>query len=123
MSRFPAQDPGRFIGIFRAGAVRVYDEKNIPLGVHGKNGFYQGLKRMQNGRPVIIQGDGTSLWHLTFNEDFAIGYTGLIGNRHAIGEAFHITCDEVPYRGRSGDPFTERVMKHRRVFAGSVQNG
>lgn len=73
----------------------TYDEKNIPLGVHGKNGFYQVIKRMQEGKPVIIQGDGTSLWHLTFNEDFAIGYSGLIGNRHAIGEAFHITGDEV----------------------------
>ena len=50
---------------------------------------------MQAGKPVIIQGDGSSLWHLTFNEDFAIGYAGLIGNRHAIGEAFHITGDEV----------------------------
>ena len=73
----------------------TYDERNIPLGVHGKNGFYQVIKRMQEGKPVIIQGDGTSLWHLTFNEDFAVGYTGLIGNRHAIGEAFHITGDEV----------------------------
>ena len=43
---------------------------------------------------MIIQGDGTSLWHLTFNADFAIGYTALMGNRHAIGEAFHITGDE-----------------------------
>ena len=73
----------------------TYDERHIPLGVHGKNGFYQVIKRLQKGKPVIIQGDGTSLWHLTFNEDFAIGYTGLIGNRHAIGEAFHITGDEV----------------------------
>ncbi len=73
----------------------TYDERNIPLGVHGKNGFYQVIKRMQEGKPVIIQGDGSSLWHLTFNEDFAIGYTGLIGNRHAIGEVFHITGDEV----------------------------
>ena len=73
----------------------TYDEKHIPLGVHGKKGFYQVIKRMQAGKPVIIQGDGTSLWHLTFSEDFAIGFTGLIGNRHAIGEAFHITGDEV----------------------------
>ena len=43
---------------------------------------------------VIIQGDGTSLWTATFNKDFAIGYTGLMGNRHAIGEAFQITGDE-----------------------------
>ena len=73
----------------------TYDDKNVPLGVLGKNGFYQVIRRMQEGKPVIIQGDGTSLWHLTFHEDFAIGFIGLIGNRHAIGEAFHITGDEV----------------------------
>ena len=50
---------------------------------------------MQEGKPVIIQGDGSSLWTLTWNADFAIGYTGLMGNRHAIGEAFQITSDEV----------------------------
>ena len=73
----------------------TYDERHIPLGVHGKNGFWQVVKRMREGKPVIIQGDGTSLWHLTFNEDFATGFIGLIGNRHAIGEAFQITGDEV----------------------------
>ncbi len=72
----------------------TYDERNIPLGVHGNKGFYQVIKRMQQGKPVIIQGDGSSLWTLTFNSDFAIGYTGLMGNRHAIGEAFQITGDE-----------------------------
>ena len=72
----------------------TYDEKHIPLGVHGKNGFWQVIRRMLDGKPVIIQGDGTSLWTLTFNEDFAVGYTGLMGNRHAIGEAFQITGDE-----------------------------
>ena len=73
----------------------TYDERNVPLGVHGKKGFYQVIRRMQQGKPVIIQGDGSSLWHVTFNSDFAIGYTGLMGNRHAIGEAFQITGDEV----------------------------
>ncbi len=72
----------------------TYDERNIPLGVHGRNGFWQVSKRMQEGKPVIIQGDGSSLWTLTWNADFAIGYTGLMGNRHAIGEAFQITSDE-----------------------------
>ena len=72
----------------------TYDERNIPLGVHGKKGFWQVIKRMMDGKPVIIQGDGTSLWTVTFNKDFAIGYTGLMGNRHAIGEAFQITGDE-----------------------------
>ena len=73
----------------------TYDERSIPLGVHGKNGSWQVVKRMMDGRPVIIHGDGESLWHLTFNEDFAVGYTALMGNRHAIGEAFQITGDEV----------------------------
>ena len=72
----------------------TYDERNIPLGVHGTKGFWQVIKRMQQGKPVIIQGDGSSLWTLTWNADFAIGYTGLMGNRHAIGEAFQITSDE-----------------------------
>lgn len=72
----------------------TYDERHIPLGVHGNKGFYQVIKRMQQGKPVIIQGDGSSLWTLTFNSDFAIGFTGLMGNRHAIGEAFQITSDE-----------------------------
>jgi len=72
----------------------TYDERHIPIGVHGKNGSWQVIKRMMDGKPVIIQGDGTSLWTLTFNRDFAIGFTGLMGNRHAIGEAFQITGDE-----------------------------
>jgi len=72
----------------------TYDERHIPLGVHGKHGAWQVVKRMMEGKPVIIHGDGTSLWTLTFNSDFAIGYTALMGNRHAIGEAFQITGDE-----------------------------
>lgn len=72
----------------------TYDKRHIPLGVHGKKGFWQVIRRMQEGKPVIIQGDGTSLWTLTFHSDFAIGYTGLMGNRHAIGEVFQITGDE-----------------------------
>lgn len=73
----------------------TYDKRNVPLGVHGKKGFYQVIKRMKEGKQVIIQGDGTSLWHLTFNKDFATGFIGLMLNRHAIGEAFQITGDEV----------------------------
>ena len=72
----------------------TYDERAVPLGVHGKNGCWQVLKRMLEGKPVLIHGDGTSLWTMTFNTDFAIGFTGLMGNRHAIGEAFQITSDE-----------------------------
>ena len=73
----------------------TYDERSVPIGVQGKNGCWQVIRRIMDGKPVIIQGDGSSLWTLTFNSDFAVGYTGLMGNRHAIGEAFHITGDEV----------------------------
>lgn len=72
----------------------TYDNRSVPLGVHGKNGSFQVLKRMMEGKPVIIHGDGTSLWTMTHNSDFAIGYVGLMGNPHAIGEVFHITNDE-----------------------------
>ncbi len=72
----------------------TYDERSVPLGVHGKKGSWQVIRRMLDGKPVIIHGDGTSLWTLTFNTDFAVGYIGLMGNRHAIGEAFQITGDE-----------------------------
>ena len=49
---------------------------------------------MLEGKPVIIHGDGTSLWTMTYNEDFAKGFVGLMANPHAIGEAFQITNDE-----------------------------
>ena len=72
----------------------TYDERSVPLGVHGDNGSYQVIKRMMEGKPVIIHGDGTSLWTMTHNSDFAKGYVGLMGNPHVIGEAFQITNDE-----------------------------
>ncbi len=72
----------------------TYDERSVPLGVHGDNGSWQVLRRMLDGKPVIIHGDGSSLWTITHNSDFAKGYVGLIGNIHAIGQAFHITSDE-----------------------------
>lgn len=72
----------------------TYDERSVPLGVHGANGSWQVVKRMMEGKPVIIQGDGTSLWTMTHNSDFAKAFVGLMGNPHAIGEAFQITSDE-----------------------------
>lgn len=72
----------------------TYDERSVPLGVHGDKGSWQVVKRMMEGKPVIIHGDGTTLWTMTHNSDFAKAYVGLIGNIHAIGEAYHITSDE-----------------------------
>ncbi len=56
---------------------------------------YTVVDRIKKGLPVVVQGDGTSLWTLTHAEDFAIGLLGLFGNNLALGEAFHITSDEV----------------------------
>lgn len=72
----------------------TYDERSVPLGVHGDGGSWQVIKRMLESKPVIIQGDGTSLWTMTHNSDFAKGFIGLMGNIHAIGETYHITSDE-----------------------------
>ena len=72
----------------------TYDERNVPVGAHGDKGSWQVLKRMMEGKPVIIQGDGTSLWTITHNSNYAKAFIGLMGNIHAIGEAYHITTDE-----------------------------
>lgn len=72
----------------------TYDERYIPLGVHGAKGSWQVVKRMMEGKPVIIHGDGTSLWTMTHNSDFTKGFVGLMGNLHAIGESVQITSDE-----------------------------
>lgn len=73
----------------------TYDERSVPIGVRGRNGSWQVLKRMLEGKPVIIHGDGTSLWTMTHASDFARGFVGLIGNIRALGEAVQITSDEV----------------------------
>jgi nucleoside-diphosphate-sugar epimerase len=72
----------------------TYDERKVPLGVHGKNGSWQVLKRIIEEKPVIIHGDGTSLWTMTHAKDFARAFTGIMGNLHAVGEAVQITGDE-----------------------------
>lgn len=72
----------------------TYDERSVPLGVHGKNGSFSVVKRIKEGKPVIIHGDGLSLWTLTHNSDFAKGFVGLMNNNHAIGQAVQITSDE-----------------------------
>ena len=72
----------------------TYCERAVPLSVHGLKGSWQVLRRMMEGKPVLVNGDGSSLWTLTWNEDFARGFIGLLGNPKAIGEAFQIMSDE-----------------------------
>jgi len=66
----------------------------LPVAIGGF-GCYTLADRMLKGKPIIIHGDGSSLWVNTHAEDFAKGFLGLLGNEKAIGEAFHITSDEV----------------------------
>lgn len=73
----------------------TYCERGVPVSVHGPKGSWQVLKRMMEGKPVLVHGDGSSLWTLTWNEDFARGFIGLLGNPKAIGEAFQIMSDEM----------------------------
>lgn len=72
----------------------TYCERGVPLSVHGLRGSWQVLRRMLDGKPVLIHGDGSSLWTVTWNEDFARGFIGLLGNPKAIGETFQIMSDE-----------------------------
>jgi len=68
----------------------TYDRTLLPF-----RGRYTVVDRMRRGEPVVVHGDGTSLWVLTHHRDFAKGLVGLLGNPQANGEAYHITSDEV----------------------------
>ncbi len=85
--------------------VKAYREKKFPMTIMRPShtydktclpfdGGYTVIDRMRQGKKVVVMGDGTSLWTLTHHKDFAVGFNGLLGNSHAIGEAFHITSDE-----------------------------
>ncbi|MCG3119657.1 MAG: hypothetical protein ALAOOOJD_02132 [bacterium] len=86
--------------------VRAYREEKFPITIVRPShtydctllpmrGQYTTVARMRAGKKVIVHGDGTSLWTLTHHRDFARGFLGLLGNPRALGEAFHITSDEV----------------------------
>lgn len=66
----------------------------IPVPIGGWT-EYTIVDRMKRGKPIIVHGDGTSLWTVTHAKDFAKGFVGLLGNQEAIGQSFHITSDEI----------------------------
>lgn len=68
----------------------TYDKTKLPV-----YGGYTVIDRMRKGKKVIVHGDGTSLWTLTHHQDFAKAFVGLLGNYQTVGQAFHITSDEV----------------------------
>ncbi len=67
----------------------TYDETSIPF-----DGGWTIVDRMRRGKPILVHGDGTSLWTLTHTRDFAVAFAGLLGHPAAIGDTFHITSDE-----------------------------
>lgn len=71
----------------------TYDP-NLPIAMGGW-GCYTLPDRLKKGKPIIVHGDGSSLWTVTHAEDFGRGFLGLLGNPQTIGHAFHITSDEV----------------------------
>ncbi|NLK27933.1 MAG: SDR family oxidoreductase [Clostridiales bacterium] len=72
----------------------TYGDFSVPVALHGRNGSFSVINRILNGKKVIVHGDGSSLWTVTHNSDFAKAFVGLMGNIHAIGEAVQITSDE-----------------------------
>jgi nucleoside-diphosphate-sugar epimerase len=73
----------------------TYGETQVALAVNSWAKSFTAVERMRRGRKVIVPGDGSSLWVITHNGDFAKGLVGLLGNQQTIGHAFHITSDEV----------------------------
>lgn len=67
----------------------TYDRTLLPM-----DGGWTVVDRMRRGKPVIVHGDGTSLWTLTHHRDFAVGFVGLLGRPAVLGEAVQITGDE-----------------------------
>ena len=73
----------------------TYGETLVPLVLNSWQKSYTAVDRMIRGQKLVVPGDGTSLWVVTHNTDFAKGLVGLLGHQQAIGHAFHITTDEV----------------------------
>jgi nucleoside-diphosphate-sugar epimerase len=73
----------------------TYNKTTIPFIYNSRHHRWTIVDRMKRGKKVIVPGDGTSLFSITHNTDFAKGFVGLIGNAQATGHAFHITTDEV----------------------------
>lgn len=72
----------------------TYGDTQIPFAMGSWQHPWSLVQRMLDGKPIVVHGDGTSLWSMTHNSDFAKGFVGIMGRRQSIGEAYHITSDE-----------------------------
>jgi nucleoside-diphosphate-sugar epimerase len=73
----------------------TYGDTQVTVAINSWAKSFTVVDRMRRGEKVIVPGDGSSLWVITHNTDFAKGLVGLLGHAQAIGHAFHITSDEV----------------------------
>ncbi|MET0932195.1 MAG: NAD-dependent epimerase/dehydratase family protein [Mycetocola sp.] len=90
----------------------TYDRTMLPT-----LGGWTDIDRMRRGAPVVVHGDGSSLWTITHTRDFAVGFVGLLGHPDALGDSFHITGDEAPtwdaiYRALGSAAGAEPVLAH-----------
>ncbi|HHH76501.1 MAG TPA: SDR family oxidoreductase [Phycisphaerae bacterium] len=94
----------------------TYGETRVPYVVGSSKCPWTTVGRMLAGKKIVVPGDGTSLWSMTHNTDFAKGLVGLLGNPQTIGNAFHITTDEV----NTWDQITRMVARAAGVEANIV---
>lgn len=73
---------------------QTYDNNNVPLGIHGKNGTWQIIKRILEGKKIIIHGDGNTLWTMTRSIDFAQWLFDVVMTNNTVGEIFQITSSD-----------------------------
>jgi len=66
----------------------TYDRTRVPIG------GWTVVERMRAGKPVMVAGDGTSLWTVTHASDVARAFVHLLGRDDVFGEAFHITRED-----------------------------
>jgi nucleoside-diphosphate-sugar epimerase len=72
----------------------TYNESWSP-GVHSFGGQTYHLDRIRRGKPVIMHGDGTSIWVASYRDDTANAFVGAAGNMAAFGQAYNVTGDEL----------------------------
>jgi nucleoside-diphosphate-sugar epimerase len=80
---------------------QTYGEGRVPIHVFGAGAGV--MKRLRQGKPVIVHGDGSSLWVACHIDDVAGAFLGATGNERAMGKAYNITGEE----WMTWDQFTE----------------
>lgn len=92
----------------------VYDRTVVPV-LAG----WTAIDRMRAGKPVVVHGDGTSLWTLMHSRDFARAFVPLLGNGHAVGESVNVvsgdilTWDQIHLELASAAGVREPALRHR----------